>query len=831
VHGRIARAHLVHRLVAALIPVVAALAWLALGRPPVAPDLAVPWWALLPLFALSESIVIHLPLARSAHTFTFREVPTVLALFLLPTTTFLALTVTGCAAAVLLIERQRGAKLAFNVLMCAAEGCVAALVFRLVLADEPALTWRGWLAAMVAIVLADLVSELFVTVYITLTGDGFDSQAMRQATVAALAGGVTNSAVAVLTVVLIAEAPSALPLLGIVLVVLYFGYRGYTSTAARARRAEALYHFVGSIRATTDVESTVAEVLTGARAVMTCQRVMVALAPAERGGSWRCADVATSSVGQRPGEAAPEVAWTAVDLARQRPWWRPATEGKSMLARAAPSGLSGGALAVPIGGDTARGAIVVQGRPFPHRPFGLGERRLLEAIAGHTGVALQSCSLVERVKAEAAARSHDAHHDALTGLPNRRRLQIELEGMCRSGHGAVLLLDLDDFKEINDTLGHDAGDDVLREVGKRLRRGVDGHVARLGGDEFALLLPAAVDEAMAVEEAVAVFEVIRSEPVRVRGVSLVVTPSIGVALLPHHGKTGQELLVHADTAMYAAKQAGTGIALHQPDDEGVSHRRLVLASEVSVAIANGQILPWFQPQVEAVSGTVIGVEALVRWVHPVYGVVSAADLLAAVQRTGLMRVLTDRMIELSLAQQSRWAAAGLDVSVAVNATMRDLHDEAFPAVVAGLLDGARVARHRLTIEVTESTVMRDPERCIRVLEGLAGIGVRLSVDDFGTGYSSLAYLERLPLHEVKIDRSFVTRLASDPAQDTVVRATVNLAHALGLIVVAEGVEDAQVSGVLRGLSVDVLQGHHHGRPAPADQLRAMISTNGRSRRA
>jgi diguanylate cyclase (GGDEF)-like protein len=439
--------------------------------------------------------------------------------------------------------------------------------------------------------------------------------------------------------------------------------------------------------------------------------------------------------------------------------------------------------------------------------------------------------LVERVKAEAAARSHDAHHDALTGLPNRRRLQIELEGMCRSGHGAVLLLDLDDFKEINDTLGHDAGDDVLREVGKRLRRGVDGHVARLGGDEFALLLPAAVDEAMAVEEAVAVFEVIRSEPVRVRGVSLVVTPSIGVALLPHHGKTGQELLVHADTAMYAAKQAGTGIALHQPDDEGVSHRRLVLASEVSVAIANGQILPWFQPQVEAVSGTVIGVEALVRWVHPVYGVVSAADLLAAVQRTGLMRVLTDRMIELSLAQQSRWAAAGLDVSVAVNATMRDLHDEAFPAVVAGLLDGARVARHRLTIEVTESTVMRDPERCIRVLEGLAGIGVRLSVDDFGTGYSSLAYLERLPLHEVKIDRSFVTRLASDPAEDTVVRATVNLAHALGLIVVAEGVEDAQVSGVLRGLSVDVLQGHHHGRPAPADQLRAMISTNGRSRRA
>jgi diguanylate cyclase (GGDEF)-like protein len=825
-HGTSGSARRVYALTAALAPFVAVLAWRVMGRPAIAPELGVPWLVLLPLFPLAEGMVIHLPLGRSAHTFTFREVPTAIALFLLPTSTFLTVAVVSCAAVLLVVERQRGPKLAFNVLMCAAEAGLAVLLFRLVLGDHRALSDRGWLAALIAVVVADLVSELLVSVCITFFGDGFDTRTMRQATGAALAGGVANSSVAVLNVVLIAREPLALPLLVMVLVVLYFAYRNYISLAGRARRAEALHDFVGSIRVTTDVESTVGQILAGTRAVLNCQRVAVALAPAEPGAGWRCAQMSTSTVGVRPDEVAPEATWATIDLDRDRPWWRPAVEGLRLLAQRAPSGLAGGALAVPLTGDGVRGVVLVEGRPFPHRRFGLNERSLLEAVAGHAAVALQSCLLVERVRSEAAARSHEAHHDALTGLPNRLQLHLELEAMCRSQRGTVLLLDLDDFKDINDTLGHDAGDDVLREVGRRLREGVNGHVARIGGDEFAVLLPTAVDETAAVEQAVAVLELIRGQPVRVRGVSLLVSPSIGVTLLPEHGSSAEELLVHADTAMYTAKKESTGFALFEPDDEAGNHQRLVLAAEVAQAIEDGQVLPWFQPQVRAGDNRVIGVEALVRWVHPRYGLVSPEDVLAVVERTGMTRRLTDRMIELSLRQQRRWERAGFDVAVAVNATMRDLHDERFPSVVAGLLRQSGTAPDHLTIEITESTVMRDPMRCIQVLEGLAAIGVRISVDDFGTGYSSLAYLERLPLHEVKIDRSFVTRLATDLSKDTVVRATVDLAHALGLAVVAEGVENTQVSTALTQLSVDVLQGYYYGYPAPAAELRKLWPSRG-----
>ncbi len=800
----------------ALTPIALLLIIWAAGAPAVIEHI-IPWWGLLPFFIAAEVIAIHVPIANSTHTFTFRELPIGLSLFLLPSSQLLPLLIISCGCVLGFIVQQTPTKILFNVVICAIEGCFAVLIFHLILGQGAPFSARGCTAGLIAILAMDLLSEVFVTAYLVSTGEVFEFRALRAAAYAASAAGLANASVAVLSVILISSNPVALPLLVIILAVLYVAYRNYTASVARARRAESLHIFVGSIRATTHVESTITHVLTGTRAVVNCQRVCIALAPRGNTYPWRFAELQTQTQPAHPDAPSPEVTWGTVQLDVDQPWWRPAAEGSPLLTRNAPNGLAGGAIAVPMTGDGVRGVLIVEGRPSPEPRLGPSERRLLEAVAGHATVALQSCLLVERVQTEAAARSYDAHHDALTGLPNRRRLQRDLEAMCRTGRGAVLLLDLDDFKDINDTLGHKAGDDVLREVGRRLRHGGLGQVARLGGDEFAVLLPGLVDQQIIKEHAQGIFELIRNKHVNVRGVSLPVNPSIGIALLSEHGSTAEELLIQADTAMYTAKYARSGVALYTPDEENGSHQRLVLASEIGQALDDGQVMPWFQPQVRASDGHLMGVEALVRWVHPHYGLIGATDILAVVQRTGMMRRLTDRMLLLSLEQQQHWAAAGLDRAVAVNATMRDLHDENFPQAVADILRHTGAPAGRLTIEITESTVMRDPQRCIRVLEGLAALGVRISVDDFGTGYSSLAYLERLPLDEVKIDRSFVTRLAADPGKDTVIRATVDLAHALGLAVVAEGVETAQVSQELTKLSVDYVQGYHHGFPASASQ--------------
>ncbi|MGL5829211.1 MAG: putative bifunctional diguanylate cyclase/phosphodiesterase, partial [Angustibacter sp.] len=818
--GRL-RAHL---LTLGLLPILIGLWYLVPTGGPAFLSYSVPWFLMMTCFLFAEAVSIDIPQAKSAHTFTFRELPMGISLYLVQPRTFFYLLVGSCALILIAVVRQTPAKIAYNVVTCAIEGLVAILVFHL-LAGDNGLTMSSILAGLAAITAANLLSEGFVALYFHYMGQYSHLTALRPAAVAALAAGLANTSIALMAVILIDQAQWALPILGLMLAVLYLAYRNYTLLLARASRAESLYDFVGSIRASTSVEDTVAQILAGTQSMVTCQRVSVALAPSGPAYPWRCAELAPPLLGATLDEPPPptQVTWTTIDLDHDHPWWRPAAEGNPILTKTAPNGQAGGAIAVPMVGDGVHGVAIIEGRPAPEVRLGASERRLLAAVASHSAVALQSCLLVERVQCEAAARSFDAHHDALTGLPNRRRLQRDLESMCTSGTGAILLLDLDDFKDINDTLGQEAGDDVLREVARRLRQGAAGVVARLGGDEFAVLLPGAVDEHRARERARGVFSLIRENPVTVRGVSLLVNPSIGVALLPEHGSTVEELLVHADAAMYSAKDSGTGVEVYAPDIDCSSHQRLVLASEVDEALLDGQIVPWFQPQVRARDGQLMGVEALVRWEHPRYGVVTPADVLAVVDRTGRMRRLTDRMIELSLRQQRLWAKSGVDLVVAVNATMRDLHDEHFPDAVDELLRSAGAQPGQLTIEITESSVMRDPQRCIRVLQGLAEVGVRISVDDFGDGYSSLAYLERLPLDEVKIDRSFVTRLADEFGRptavgDTVIRATVDLAHALGLVVVAEGVEDSRVSEVLTDLSVDLLQGYHHGFPAPAAEL-------------
>ncbi len=426
---------------------------------------------------------------------------------------------------------------------------------------------------------------------------------------------------------------------------------------------------------------------------------------------------------------------------------------------------------------------------------------------------------------------HQATHDALTELPNRVLLQDRLtQALADAARDAtpiaLLLLDLDRFKEINDTLGHHVGDQLLQRIGPRvleLLRGADT-MARLGGDEFAVLLPGA-EEAAATALATEILAAL-AVPFMLEGQSLDVGASIGIALAPAHGDDAATLLRHADVAMYVAKRGHQGHAVYDPAQDGNNPLRLGLMGELRAAIAQGELLLHYQPKLDHTSGRVSGVEALLRWPHPVHGLIAPDQFIPLAEQTGLIAPLTWWVLETALAQCQTWARNGLLLGVAVNLSARTLHDLALPARIAALLATYGVPAGLLTLEVTESALMADPTRALNVLTQLAEQGVCLAIDDFGTGYSSLAYLKRLPVHQLKIDRSFIQHLVEGGADAAIVASTIGLGHHLGLRVVAEGVETAEAWQLLAASGCDVSQGYHLSRPVTATELERWLRAGG-----
>jgi diguanylate cyclase (GGDEF)-like protein len=414
-----------------------------------------------------------------------------------------------------------------------------------------------------------------------------------------------------------------------------------------------------------------------------------------------------------------------------------------------------------------------------------------------------------------------ARTDELSGLPNRRGLleaaQRMLDEATAARPAALLLLDLDGFKEINDGLGHHAGDQLLRQVGPRLRAALaDGELlGRLGGDEFAVLLPqASLDDAQ--ERAERLRELIL-QPFVVEDIRLHVGVSIGVATAPVPAATVAELLRCADVAMYAAKSAREGVHVYVPDPDGGTGDRLRTMEELRTALEMDQLLVHLQPQTSLADGRVVGAEALVRWQHPRRGLLSPADLLPAAEQAGLMRQLTDHVLELSLDAVARWWPAHR-VPVSVNLSAANVTDLDLPWKVESALARHGLPAAALTLELVEDTLMADPDRGRAVLGDLRRLGVRTSIDDYGTGYSSLAYLRHLPADELKLDRSLTSDAGTDPRAAAIVEHTVALAHALGLRLVAEGVEDDATRRVLARLGCDVAQGFLIARPMAVDDF-------------
>ena len=432
------------------------------------------------------------------------------------------------------------------------------------------------------------------------------------------------------------------------------------------------------------------------------------------------------------------------------------------------------------------------------------------------------------LQSQSALNEHQALHDGLTGLANRTLFRTRVDQAVKArrlgdNRAAVLLMDLDGFKEINDSLGHAAGDDLLVELARRLETALRSSdtVARLGGDEFGVLLPdASIPED--VLRAVTRMQMAIADPIILHGLSLSLEASIGIALYPDDGVDVETLMRCADGAMYHAKEEKSGWAFYDTGCIRQDTGRLTLMGELRRALDQRELVLHYQPKALLADGEVHAVEALLRWHHPVRGLVPPDEFIPMAQQTGLIKPLTLYVIHEALRQCRAWQDEGLRLAIAVNLSARNLLDAEFPTQVAELLQRWKVEPALLEFEITESAMLADPVRTKQILQRLSDMGIRLSIDDFGTGYSSLAYLKRLPISEIKIDRSFVMNMEDNEDDATIVRSTVDLGRNLGLDVVAEGVENRQVWDRLKALGCNAAQGYYLSRAVPASDLRTWL---------
>ncbi|HEY3758198.1 MAG TPA: bifunctional diguanylate cyclase/phosphodiesterase [Solirubrobacteraceae bacterium] len=448
-------------------------------------------------------------------------------------------------------------------------------------------------------------------------------------------------------------------------------------------------------------------------------------------------------------------------------------------------------------------------------------------------------SASRRLSRQARENDRLARYDQLTGLPNRTLFRECVARSLGSGStapraGAVLLLDIDAFKQINDTLGHRTGDEVLREVARRLQAqlGSDALLARLGNDEYAIQQPLAVGVADALSLAGAA-QAAMEAPIALDGVALNVEISIGIAVTPDHADDADTLLQRADMALDRARARRGRIEVYSPEYDQSGAARLALLGEVRPALERGEFVLFYQPQLDLASGRVSSVEALLRWRHPQRGMVAPLEFISLIEQTALVGPVTLHVVELALAQLAAWRAEGLEIGISVNLSARNLHEPELAQQIEALLHSHSVPAAALTVEVTESAAMADPDTAVGLLDTLRALGVGVSIDDFGSGHASIAYLAQLPASELKIDRSFVSRMCESQRDEAIVRTTIDLARHLELRVVAEGIETAAVCERLAAMGCDTGQGYLISRPAPAEELtpwlREHVRGDGRER--
>jgi diguanylate cyclase (GGDEF)-like protein len=796
-----------------------------LGRPflaagPFAAAVPLPWWALAIGFAATETWVVHLQVKRESQDVSMSELPLVLGIFFASPLQLLVGRLAGTAAVMVLHRRSSPLKTTWNLAMLSLQTMVAVALFDLFSQGRDASSPLTWLGAFAGPIAANCVGVVALALVVAIyEGDFRPREVLRDMVTGDPAAPVVVT-VGLVAVLSLSYSPLSGALLLFLAVGLLGAYRAYAALADRHLNLERLYRFTQAVSSSPEVDEIHRNVLEEARALLHADRAELAFVAATAGD---IAHVRLGGTGRLSHSEHPQ--------SREDQWLlaRVVAQGSPLLL---PRGArdpdqrdwldvqaARDAVAVPLRGAAGiLGALVVTDRLGDVRGFDDDDVLLLETVASHASVALQNGKLMDQLR-------HEALHDALTGLPNRAALQRQLTAALeevaggRSPGAAVMIIDLDSFKEVNDTLGHQHGDQLLVEVGARLRTaaGPTGFVARLGGDEFAIVLGGTDDEDHAVRVGRRLLRSLE-EPVSLDGLEVEVGGSLGVAMAPALATDPAGLLKRADMAMYDAKASTGGLRMYEPDAESDNPRRLMLVSELRTALNQDRIEVYVQPQARLATGETVSVEALVRWNHPELGAVPPDEFIPVAERSGLIGLVTTRVLNASLAAVADWRRQGVDLGIAVNLSARSLQDTDLVDEVSRLLRRHAVPASRLTLEVTESSVMADPSRAIALLHQLRALGVRLSVDDFGTGYSSLSYLKSLPVQEVKIDRSFVTGLSRQDDDVAIVRAIVDLGRHLGLEVVAEGAEDQTTWDLLATMGCDLVQGWHLARAMPVGEL-------------
>ena len=794
-----------------------------IGGAPLIPSLELPWWALTLGFVVAEIFVLNVQVRRESQSLSFSEIPLVIGLFLVAPFPMLVGRVLASGAVMILHRKSPPLKIAFNLALHLSETCAAIAIFGAISRGHDTASPLTWAAAYLGALGADVLGSLaLASVIAVYEGAVRMKSLMRDLTAQAVpAMGVTIGLLAVLS---LTASPASVWLLVAFGTLLIVAFRAYASLADRHVGLERLYRFSQAVSSAPEIDQVIGNLLTEARELLRSERAYALFVSTEDSLVARIALGPNGSLSRSETPLAEVDAYLVEQVITNGSHLLMPRSTREEFAREwlAAKGLQD-AVVVPLGGGAGVvGILVVADRLGDNRSFNQDDVLMLETVGNHAAVALRNGELVGRMR-------HDALHDALTGLPNRTFLQRAIGTALddveagRSPGVAVMLLDLDEFKAVNDTLGHEHGDQLLIEVGARLAAAVGkaGSVVRLGGDEFAAVLPATRDERRVLQIGRRMLRALE-EPISLDGLEVEIGASVGIALAPEHADDSATLLKCADLAMYDAKTSRSGVRMYESELDASNPLRLTLVSELRTALQNGAIQVHVQPQAQLVSGEVVGVEALVRWEHPELGWISPDEFIPVAERSGLIGPLTSHVLDASLAACAQWARAGHEVGIAVNLSARSLHDADLVAEVERLLRRHGVPAKQLTLEVTEGSVMADPTRAVAVLHALRDLGVRLSVDDFGTGYSSLAYLQRLPVQEVKIDRSFVIGLGQARENTAIVRAIVDLGRALGLDVVAEGVEDADTWQLLAAMNCDLVQGWHLSRPMPIDALPAWL---------